>query len=210
MIRTSLRFVAASTLAAALLASGASLAQAAPTTWKIDSGHSSVGFTVRHFVSKMNGSFGKFEGTIALDQQKIENSSVEATVDVASVNTNNEKRDNHLRTADFFDTTTHPKMTFKSTGFKPTDATTGVMMGDLTINGVTKPVEFAYTILGFGPDAWGNERVGIEATTKVNRKDYNVKWDGPVDKVEFVVADEVQINLMIAAVKEKPAEEKKS
>lgn len=210
MIRTTVRSLTTPVAALALLVALAPTVQAAPETWNIDAGHSSVGFTVRHFVSKMNGSFGKFEGKVLLDQAKIENSSVDAVVDVASVNTNNEKRDNHLRTADFFDTETHPQMTFKSTGFKPADKTTGMMTGDLTINGVTKPVEFAYTILGFGPDAWGNERVGIEATGKINRKDFNVKWDGPVDKVEFVVADEVQINVSIAAVKEKPEDAKKS
>jgi polyisoprenoid-binding protein YceI len=172
-------------------------ARAEVVTYKIDSAHSTVGFTVRHnLVSKVPGSFAKFSGAIAYDEAKPEASSVEATIDVGSITTSNERRDNDLRSPNFFDATKFTTITFKSTAWKKTGDNAFEVSGDLTIRGVTKPVVLKVTLNGTGPGMGGSTVSGWEATTTLNRRDYGV--DGPA-MLGKVVGDEVTVNLTIEA-----------
>ena len=204
MVRTNARLLALSALLFAL----ATTANAATDTWKIDTAHSNVSFTVRHnVISKLSGRFSQFDGTLVLDPEKLTATRIDVTIDANSINTDNEKRDGHLKSPDFFDTANNPTITFKSTGVKPKDKTTGVLLGNLTMHGVTKPVELRYTVLGYG-DAFGGHRAGFEASGVINRKDFGINWNKALDNGGLVVSDEVAINLSIEAAQEKPAEAK--
>ena len=170
-------------------------------TWAIDPVHSEVGFTARHFgVSKVRGRFDKFEGTIVTAEDPLA-SSVTATVDVTSINTNQEQRDAHIRSADFFHVEEHPSLTFVSTGIKE-DGGDYLLEGDLTIRGVTKPVSLKLEVNGFGPDPYGGQRVGFSATAEVNRNDFGVSFNGPIPGVPggVAVSENVTINLEIEGV----------
>lgn len=205
MTLTLFRRLTLSVLSVAVLATTAA---AAPEVWNIDTSHSTVGFTVRHnVVSKANGRFADFDGTLTLDPAKLEETKIDVTIDATTINTDNEKRDGHLKSPDFFDVAKFPTITFKSTVVKPKDKETGVVMGDLTINGVTKPVELAYTVLGF-TEAWGGHRAGFEATTSINRKDFNVNWNKVLDNGGLVLSEKVDITISLETVKAKPEEAK--
>jgi polyisoprenoid-binding protein YceI len=170
-------------------------------TWTIDPVHSEVSFVVRHMmVSKVRGRFDSFEGTITTATDPLA-SSVTASVDLGSVNTGNETRDNHIRSEDFFHTEKHPTMTFRSTGVRP-DGGEFLLDGDLTLRGVTRPVTFRLELNGFGPDPYGGTRAGFSATTEVNRNDWNVSYNGqiPGAGTAVVLSDKVTINLEIEAV----------
>lgn len=173
-------------------------ARAAVETYAIDPVHSSVGFTIRHFVSKVPGSFTKFEGRITLDRDNLEKSSVEAAIDAASINTNNQKRDAHLRNPDFFEVEKYPRITFKSTAWKKTGPETFDVTGNLTIKDVTKPVVLKVTSLGFGPGSRGAMLSGWEATTQINKAEFNVK-DPPM--LDAALGDDVTITITVEAVK---------
>jgi polyisoprenoid-binding protein YceI len=165
-------------------------------TWAIDPVHSEVSFVVRHMmVSKVRGRFDKFEATIVTAENPLE-SSVTATVDVTSINTGQEQRDAHIRSADFFEAEKHPTMTFTSTGVRP-DGDQFLLDGDLTVRGVTKPVTFKLEVSGFGPDAYGGTRAGFSATTEINRHDFGVSFNGPIPGVPggVAVSDKVTIAL---------------
>jgi polyisoprenoid-binding protein YceI len=170
-------------------------------TWAIDPVHSEVGFTARHFgVSKVRGRFDKFEGTFVTGEDPLA-SSVTATVDVTSINTNQEQRDAHIRSADFFDAENHPTLTFTSTGIKA-DGDDYLLEGDLTIRGTTRPVTLALDLGGFGPDAYGGTRAGFTATTEINRNDFGVSFNGPIPGVPggVVVSEKIHITLEIEGV----------
>jgi polyisoprenoid-binding protein YceI len=170
-------------------------------TWAIDPVHSEVGFTARHFgVSKVRGRFNKFEGTIVTAEDPLA-STVNATIDVASIDTNQEQRDAHIRSADFFHAEEHPTMTFASTGIKA-DGDEYVLEGDLTIRGTTKPVALELELNGFGPDPYGGTRVGFTATTEINRNDFGVSFNGPIPGVPggVIVSDKIHITLEIEGV----------
>jgi polyisoprenoid-binding protein YceI len=165
-------------------------------TWAIDPVHSEVSFVVRHMmVSKVRGRFDKFEATIVTAENPLE-SSVTATVDVTSINTGQEQRDAHIRSADFFEAEKHPTMTFTSTGVRA-DGDEFLLDGDLTIRGTTKPVTFKLEVSGFGPDAYGGTRAGFSATTEINRHDFGVSFNGPIPGVPggVAVSDKVTITL---------------
>jgi polyisoprenoid-binding protein YceI len=167
-------------------------------TWAIDPVHSEVGFTIRHFgVSKVRGRFDKFEGTIVTADDPSA-STVNASIDVNSINTNQEQRDAHIRSGDFFDVENHPTMNFVSTGIKQ-DGGEYVLEGDLTIRGVTKPVRLALELNGFGPDPYGGTRVGFSATGEINRHDFGVSFNGPIPGVPggVILSDKVTISLEI-------------
>ncbi|MBX3736285.1 MAG: YceI family protein [Candidatus Didemnitutus sp.] len=172
-------------------------------TYKIDPVHSSVGFSLRHLVSKFSASFTKVEGAVTFDAAAPEASSVEATVSIGSVSTANEKREGHLKSPDFFDEAKFPTATFKSTAWKKTGENTFDVAGDLTIKGVTKPVTLQVTLLGTGPGMGGATVSGWEATTKINRNDFGVSY-GPK-----ILGDEVTLNIAIEAG-HKPAAAAKS
>ena len=170
-------------------------------TWAIDPVHSAVSFTVKHMmVSKVRGRFDSFEGTIVTGADPL-SSVVTASVSLASINTGQEQRDAHVRSADFFEVEKHPTMTFVSTGVRP-DGDDFLLDGDLTLKGVTKPVTFKLEIEGFGPDAYGGTRAGFSATTEINRTDYGVTFNGPVPGVPggVVVSDKVAISMEIEGV----------
>ena len=170
-------------------------------TWTIDPVHSEVSFTVRHMmVSKVRGRFDKFEGTITTAPDPLQ-SSVTATVDLGSVNTGNDTRDNHIRSEDFFHAEKHPTMTFRSTGIRQ-DGGEFLLDGDLTLRGVTRPVTFRLEVNGFGPDPYGGTRAGFSATTEINRNDWNVSYNGPIPGAGtgMVLSDKVTINLEIEGV----------
>lgn len=162
--------------------------------WTIDPSHSEVGFTVRHLMSKVRGQFEKFEGKITTGES-LADTLAEATIDLNSVNTRDEQRDGHLRSADFFDTENSGPMTFTSLSFDGSTA-----LGDLTIKGVTKQVELDVEFLGIEKDAYGNTRIGFEATTEINRKDFGVDFNIPLDGGKLLVGDKVSITLSIQAV----------
>jgi polyisoprenoid-binding protein YceI len=163
-------------------------------TWSIDPSHSEVGFTVRHLMTKVRGQFEKFEGTVTTGEA-IADTKAEATIDLNSVNTRDAQRDGHLRSADFFDVENSGPMTFRSTSFDGSTA-----KGELTIKGVTNVVELDVEFLGIDKDAYGNTRIGFEATTTINRKDFGVDFDIPLDGGKLLVGHKVDIQLSIQAV----------
>jgi polyisoprenoid-binding protein YceI len=157
-----------------------------------------VGFSIRHFVAKVPGRFGSFSGTITVDRENMANNRVEATIVAASIDTGNQKRDTHLRSADFFEVSRFPTITFKSTAWTKTGNDTYEVTGDLTIKDVTKPVVLNVTALGFGPGARGAQLSGWEATTRINKKEFNVTDPALVD---VALGNEVTILINIEAKK---------
>ncbi|MBE7452417.1 MAG: YceI family protein [Kofleriaceae bacterium] len=170
-------------------------------TLNIDPTHSTAGFLVRHMVvSKVRGSFKSFSGTIAYDPDAIERSSVQVELDVASIDTREEKRDAHLRSADFFDAEHHPRLTFRSTAVKRTGKDTLEVTGDLTMRGVTHPVVLKVEELGGGKDPWGNDRLAWSAHTTVNRKEWGLNWNQVLEAGGVLVSEKVEIELDIQAL----------
>src|SRR6478736_6610212 len=165
-------------------------------TWTIDPSHSEVGFTVRHLMSKVRGQFTSFEGSLT-SGDSLESTRATATIDLNSIDTRDGQRDGHLRSADFFDVEKSGQMTFTTTSF---DGTT--VVGDLTIKGVTKPVELEVEFLGIGQDPWGGQRLGFEANGVINRKDFGVDFNVPLDGGRVLVGDKVNIHLAVEAVRE--------
>ena len=176
----------------------AQFSAAAVETHTIDPVHSSVGFGIRHFVSKVQGKFAKFSGTITLDRTNLEQSAVDATIDVTSISTENQKRDEHLRTPDFFDAEKYPTMTFKSRQWKKTGENTFDVTGAFTLKGVTKDVVLKVTLLGFGPGMGGAQLSGWEATTIISKKQFNLA--GPA-MLAAALGDDVAITINVEAKK---------
>src|SRR5215211_1659262 len=163
-------------------------------TWDIDAAHSTVGFSVRHMmVSKVRGYFRTFSGVLVTAEDPTA-STVEATIDMDSIDTRQEQRDAHIRSADFFDVGNHTEMTFRSTAVA-TDGADWTVTGDLTIKGITEPVTLELELNGFGPDAYGGTRAGFSAKTEISRKAYGVDIDMPM-----VVGDKITVELEIEAV----------
>jgi polyisoprenoid-binding protein YceI len=168
-------------------------------TWTIDAVHSEVGFSVRHMmVSKVRGKFTEFSGAFVTGD-KPEQSSVTATVALTSIDTGNTDRDNHIRSADFFNVETNKDMAFTSTGIR-LDGGDYILDGNLTLKGVTKPVSLALELGGFGPDAYGGTRAGFTATGEVKRSDFGVDFNAVLDTGGVVVSDKVAIHLEIEGV----------
>jgi polyisoprenoid-binding protein YceI len=171
-----------------------------PATWNIDAIHSEVGFSVRHMmVSKVRGRFTGFSGQIVTAEDPRE-SSVTAEIDLASINTGNEQRDAHIKSADFFEVETYPTMTYKSTSVRVEDGEY-ILDGDLTLKGVTKRVPLHLELNGFGPDPYGGTRAGFTATGEINRRDFNVNFNAPMANGGAVVSDKIALHLEIEAVK---------
>jgi polyisoprenoid-binding protein YceI len=168
-------------------------------SWDIDPVHSDVSFTVRHMmVSKVRGRFAQVSGEIVTGEE-LTSSAVTATVDATSIDTGTPQRDDHIRSADFFDTANHPNWTFRSTGIRA-DGEDYALDGELTIKGVTRPVTFALEVTGFGPDPYGGTRAGFSASTTINRSDFGVDIQMPLDGGGVVVGEKVQVNLEIQGV----------
>ncbi|MBJ6752424.1 YceI family protein [Geomonas anaerohicana] len=180
-------------------------ALASASTWNIDPDHSSVGFKVRHLmVSNVKGNFEKHKGTVEINDKDITKSKVFVTIDTASVNTNVAKRDEHLRSADFFDVAKYPTMTFNSKKVAKAGKGKLKVTGDLTLHGVTKEVVLNVE----GPakeskDPWGNFRSGVTASTKINRKDFGLVYNAALETGGVAVGEDVDINLEIEMIKAK-------
>lgn len=172
------------------------------TTWNFDLSHSSVNFHVRHLmVSKVHGRFSKWGGSLAIDDADITKSHVEVTIETASVDTKDEKRDGHLRSPDFFDSEKHPTMTFTSTKVERVSDSELSVTGDLTIAGVTKSVKLAVENGGIAKDPWGGTRTGFSAKTSINRKDFGLHWNAALETGGVLVGEKVEITLEIEAIK---------
>jgi len=185
-----------------LLAAAASPLLAADT-YAIDKNHSDVSFQIRHFASKVRGRFTDFTGTIQADTAKPETSSVEFAIKTSSVDTGNADRDNHLRTADFFDAAKYPDITFKSTKITPTGKDTFDVTGTLTMRGVAKTITIPVAYLGSAKDPGGNERASFELATKLNRKDYGINWNKALEAGGFMLSDDVDVTIALETVKKK-------
>jgi polyisoprenoid-binding protein YceI len=179
--------------------------QTAPTakTYAIDPAHSEVGFSIRHMmVSKVTGHFNGFTGTIGIAEDGDTPTDLNAAIDAGSINTRNEKRDGHLKNADFFETDTHAQITFKSTSITRTgNAFTAV--GDLTLHGVTKSVTLTGEVGGHVKDPWGNDRVGYTAKGSIVRKDFGLNFQTPLEGGGFMLGDNVDLDLAIEATPQK-------
>ncbi len=172
-------------------------------TYSIDPSHSSLGFIVRHaMITKVRGNFDDFAGAISLDVDNPASSTADLTVQMASIDTRNAQRDEHLRTNDFFDVPTFPTMTFKATGVSVVSEGVYDVTGDLTIKDVTKPVTVKWEFTGANTDAFGNERVGFEGSTTINRSDFGVTWNAPLETGGVLVSEKVTIELEISAIKD--------
>ena len=168
-------------------------------TWTIDPVHSEVGFTVRHMmVSKVRGKFNTYSGEFVTAENPLD-SSVSATIDLASIDTGNADRDNHVRSADFFNVEEHKEMTFASTGVRA-DGSDFILDGNLTLRGVTKPVSLNLELGGFGPDAYGGTRAGFTATGEIKRSDFGVDFNAVLETGGVILGDKVGIVLEIQGV----------
>lgn len=181
------------------------------TTWKFDTGHSTVEFVAKHMmITNVRGRFPDVEGTIRFDEENITNSSVEATIQVATVTSGSEQRDNHLRTGDFFLVEQYPTITFKSTSIEPKGDDEYNVTGDLTVRGVTKEVTLSATFEGRGVTPWGAEAIGFSATATINRKDFGVNWNVGLEAGGVLVGDKIKLDLNIEAVKSVAQAEKEA
>jgi polyisoprenoid-binding protein YceI len=172
------------------------LALAAPAVYKVDSDHSGVGFSIRHFVSNIPGRFKDFDGVIKYDAQNPAASSVSFTIQAASIDTDNSDRDNHLKSPDFFDVAKFPTLTFSSTSVKAVDANTLEVTGDMTIKGVTKKVTVPVDILGTVKGPRG-EKAGFETTFTLDRKEYGITWNRALDTGGAILGDDVKISISV-------------
>ena len=176
---------------------------AATEVYTIDKDHSFANWTIRHVVSKTSGTFSDVQGKIEIDPEKPSELKAEAVISVFSIDSHHRERDMHLLTGDFFNAHEFNNIQFTGTGVQSTGKDSGILRGRLTMHGVTKEVEFPFEILGFGPDPWGGNRAGFQATTKLKRSDFGIAWGlnmpggGPV-------GDDVDITLYIEGVKQPP------
>jgi polyisoprenoid-binding protein YceI len=169
-------------------------------TYAIDPAHTSVEFVARHMLTKVRGSFDRFDGSIEVGETP-EDSAIRVEVDTSSVSTGSEQRDQHLHSGDFFEVETHPTMTFTSTSFRPMGGSAFEVDGHLTIKGMTKPVTLKGEFLGWGTDAWGNERLFAEARTRVNREDWGLLWNVAVELTGVLVGKDVDLEIQVQAVR---------
>ncbi len=168
-------------------------------TYQIDKSHSEVTFQVRHLITKVRGRFSDFTGAIEFDQEDPANAQVNFVIQAASIDTNESNRDAHLRSDDFFEADRFPTLSFKSTKVTPRGKDAFDVEGDLTIRDVTRRIVLPVTHLGTARDLWGNEKLGFEGETTVNRKDYGLNWNAALETGGFVVGNEVKVSLSIQA-----------
>jgi polyisoprenoid-binding protein YceI len=172
------------------------------TNWNLDPTHSEIGFKVKHLmITNVSGSFGKFNATVSTEGDDFGTASIEFNADIDSINTGNEQRDGHLKSGDFFDAAAHPQLTFVSSKLEKKDDENYVVHGDLTMHGVTKPVSLNAEFGGIGKDPWGNEKAGFSINGKINRTDFNLTWNAPIETGGVLVSEEVKINGEIQLVR---------
>ena len=182
---------------------GAAPKPAAPVTWQIDVTHSELTFRIRNLMSRVNGTFGTWKGTIVADPGNLAGGSVNVEIQTASIDTRNERRDNHLRSADFFDATNHPTITFRSTRVQTGRGGALKIHGDLTIRGTTKAVVLDGRMLQVAGTP-GHRRIGFEASTTIDRMDYGVTWNRAAEGGGLTLGDDVEISIAVEAA-EQPA-----
>ncbi|MBL8949845.1 MAG: polyisoprenoid-binding protein [Myxococcaceae bacterium] len=171
-----------------------------PTPWKIDASHSGIHFTVRHMViSKVRGHFSKFEGEVTFDEAAPEKTKVKVNIDASSISTNEPKRDDHLRSPDFFDVAKFPALTFESTKTEKKGDRLAVT-GNLSMHGVTREVVLDAELLGVGKDPWGGKRAGFTAKTSLDRKDFGLGWNQVLEAGGVLVGDKIEIELEVEAI----------
>ena len=173
------------------------------TAWNLDPAHSTAEFKVKHMmISNVKGSFGSLAGVLQLDQTDYTHSTVEASIPVAALKTGDDQRDGHLKSADFFDAEKFPALTFKSSNIDSTGGANYAVTGDLTMHGVTKPVTFAVEDVSEpSKDPWGNHRIGLAASTKINRKDFGLTWNSALETGGVLVGEDVTISLEVQFIK---------
>jgi polyisoprenoid-binding protein YceI len=173
------------------------------TTYAIDASHSLAEFAIKHMmISAVKGTFSDISGEVVIDEEDFANSSVSVDIETASISTRDQKRDDHLRSADFFDAETYPTMHFESTAVRPIDSERFTLVGNLTINGATRPVEIRAKRTGAGVTPWGQHIVGFEGDTVISRKDFGLTWNVALEAGGFLVGDEVKIHLEIEAARQ--------
>jgi polyisoprenoid-binding protein YceI len=171
-------------------------------TYAVDPTHSRIGFVARHaMVTKVRGSFNEFDGSGHFDAENPANSSLQLTIQAASIDTRNADRDAHLKSNDFFDMENHPQITFSSTAVELVDAENLRVTGDLTIKGVTKPVTVDFEYAGAAVDPYGNQRIGLEGRATVNRKDWGVNWNAALDAGGVLVSEKVTLEFEVSAIR---------
>ena len=176
-------------------------------TWSIDPTHSRVGFSSRHaMVTKVRGAFNDVSGTAQLDAEDMSRSKVSVVLSVDSVDTRSPQRDAHLRSADFFDAQQHPTIEFDSTAVDEVDENQFIVTGELTIRGVTRTISVPLELLGVDTDPFGQLRAGLEGSRRIDRKDWGVSWNTPLDSGGVLVSDKITLEFELSLVKEAPAE----
>lgn len=179
------------------------LSATAQTEWSFDQAHSKIGFEVTHLViTDVEGSFKDYEGTVKTKGDSFENADIAFTIDVNSINTENDDRDEHLKSDDFFNAEKHPKMTFKSTSMKKTGENTYKLKGTLTIRGTKKPIELDVVHNGTVEDPWGNTKAGFRLSGTLNRFDYGLKWNKMTELGGAVVGKEVRLDIDVQLMKQ--------
>ena len=172
-------------------------------TWVIDPAHTTIGFSARHaMVAKVRGSFTDFTGSFTLDGAVPENSTAELLVQTASLTTQNDDRDAHLKSADFLNVEANPTLTFKSTGVNVKGDDSFIVTGDLTIGNVTKSVDVAFELVGVSQDPWGGTRIGFDGETEIVRKDFGLVWNVALETGGVLVGEKVKLTLDVEAVKQ--------
>lgn len=175
-------------------------------TWQIDSAHSEINFTVRHMmISRVRGQFERFSGTVDFNPDAPANSAVDVTVDINSINTREEQRDDHLRSPDFLDAENYPEMTFKSTRIEADSDTKGKLYGNLTIRGITKEVVLDVEYAGQAKSPWGTISAGFSANTRINRKDWGLTWNQALETGGVLVGEEIKIDIELELVQQAEA-----
>ena len=171
-------------------------------TYTIDPTHSRIGFVARHaMVTKVRGSFNDFDGTGFFDADNPTNSHLQLTIQATSIDTRNADRDAHLRSNDFFDMETHPEIAFASTAVEQTDDDTYRVTGELTIKGVTKPVTIDFDYTGTAIDPYGNQRIGLDGATTINRKDWGVNWNTALETGGVLISEKVTLEFEVSAIR---------
>jgi polyisoprenoid-binding protein YceI len=171
--------------------------------YTIDPVHSRIGFVARHaMITKVRGSFNEFTGSGYFDVDKPENSHLEVTIDASSIDTRNADRDAHLRSNDFFDMDTHPQIKFSSTAVEKVDDDTFRVTGDLTLKGVTKPVTIDFDYGGTATDPFGNHRLGLDGKATVNRKEWGLTWNAPLETGGVMIGEKVTLEFEVSAIRE--------
>jgi polyisoprenoid-binding protein YceI len=172
------------------------MATQATTKWALDGAHSEIGFKIKHLmITTVSGKFNKFEGTVDTDGDDFSTARINFSAEVGSVNTNNDQRDGHLKSAEFFDSEKYPLLTFNHAKLQPVKENKYTLQGDLNLHGATKPVTLDVEFEGVAKDPWGNTKAGFTITGKVNRKDWDLNWNAPLETGGVLLGEEVKIEI---------------